>query len=221
VSGGLKMKKISALSIFIFVIIFIMTGAVSADQIELQSGEKLRGEVQNQSLSLQTAYGKLNIQQQYLSKINKELVNEEEIFVLRASGNNRFSGQLLTEIRFMANSSERVFAVSEIRSVDFSASSAFDENKEITVRLKNGDLFFASTVEDSISVSTSLGSPLKISYNNLLAIEYLADEESYLIKRKDGSEIKSDLKGQKIIVWPAAAEIVELKFDYIAKINFN
>lgn len=215
------MKKLSALSIFILLLVFTISGAVSADQIELQNGEKLRGEVQNESLSLQTDYAKLNIQKQYLTKINKELVDEEEIFVLRASENNRFSGQLLTDIRFLVNGSEQVFAASEIKSVDFSNSSNFNDNKEISVRLRNGDIFFASTVENSISVSTSLGSPLKISYDNLLSIEYLTDEESYLIKRKNASEIKSDLKEQKIIVWPAAAEIVEIKFDYLTKINFN
>lgn len=217
------MKKLSALSIFILLLVFTISGAVSADQIELQNGEKLRGDVQNESLSLQTDYAKLNIQKQYLTKINKELVDEdeEEIFVLRASENNRFSGQLLTDIRFLVNGSEQVFAASEIKSVDFSNSSTFNDNKEISVRLRNGDIFFASTVENAISVSTSLGSPLKISYDNLLSIEYLTDEESYLIKRKNASEIKSDLKDQKIIAWPAAAEIVEIKFDYITKINFN
>lgn len=198
-----------------------MSGAVSADQIELQNGEKIRGEVQNESLGLQTPYAKLNIQKQYLSKINRELRNGEEIFIFRASENNRFSGQLLTEIRFLLNGSERVFAASEIRSVDFSSSSNFNANKEISISLKNGDFFFASTVENAISISTSLGSSLKINYDKLLAIEYLNNEKTYLIKRENASEIKSNLQGQKIIVWPAAAEIVELNFDYITKVNFN
>lgn len=215
------MKKLSVLLIFLFTILFLITGSVSADQIELQSGEKLRGQVQNESLSLQTAYARLNIQKQYLLKINKELVNEEEIFILRASENNRFSGQLLTDIRFLLNGSERVYAASEIKSIDFSTSSKFNDNKEISLSLKNGDVFSASTVENAISISTSLGSPLRISYDNLLSIEYLNNEQTYLIKRKNSSEIKSKIQEQKIIVWPAAAEIVELKFDYISQIVFN
>jgi len=215
------MKKTAAIFIFITLIIFTVSGAAFADQIELQSGEKLRGEVQNETLGLQTDYAKLNLQKQYISKIDREVRNETEIFVLRASENNRFSGQLLADIRFLVNGSERVFTVSDIKSVDFSTNSPFNANKDISVSLRNGDFFFASTVENAISINTSLGSPLNINYSNLTSIEYLSGEKTYLIKRKNSSDIKSNLQGQKIIVWPAAAEIVELRFDHVSKITFN
>ncbi|MFW6229681.1 MAG: hypothetical protein ACOC4L_01710 [Halanaerobium sp.] len=215
------MEKKSIFFIFVLLILFLMPPTVFADQIELQNGEKLRGDVQNDSLSLQTPYAKLNVQTQYINKLKQEIVDEEEIFVIRASENNKFSGQLLSEISFLVNGSERVFSASEIRSLDFSDNEAFDDNKEISVKLKNGDLFFASTVENAISINTSLGSPLNINYENLLSIEYLSNEETYLVKRKNSSDIKSELEEQKIIIWPAAAEIVEVEFDYINKITFN
>ena len=87
--------------------------------------------------------------------------------------------------------------------------------------LKNRDFFFANTVEDRITINTSLGSSLNLSYDSLVLIEYLPGKDSYLIKRKNNSDIKADLSGQKIIIWPAAAEIIEVDFSYIKKINFN
>jgi hypothetical protein len=195
----------------------MLSTAVSADQIELQNGQSLRGEVQNDNLKLKTPYAELNVQSQFLNKIN----NEDGNFVLRASENNRFSGELLTDIRFLVNGEERVFAAAEITSVDFSTSDSFSDNKQVSLTLRNGDFFFANTVENSISINTSLGSPLNISYENIIFIEYLSGEEIYLIKRENASDIKSDLNSKKIIVWPAAGEIFELEFDYIKKVDFN
>lgn len=211
------MRKQIIIFIMLSLILFIMSTAVFADQIELQNGQKLRGEVQNDSLRLETVYAELNLQRQYINKINRE--NGD--FVFRASENNRFSGQLLTELRFLTNGEERVFAASEIRSIDFSGSDSFSDNKGISVSLRNGDLFFASTVDNSIAINTSLGSPLNINYSNIVSIEYISGEDIYLVKRNNSADIKSDLSGRKIIVWPAAGEIIELEFEYIEKINFD
>lgn len=211
------MKKQLSIFILLIFMLSILSTAVFADQIELQNGQKLRGDVQNDSLGLETFYAELNIQRQYINKINRENGN----FVFRASENNRFSGQLLSEIIFLVNGEERVFSASEITSIDFSNNDSFSDNKQLSVTLRNEDFFFGNTVENSISINTSLGSPLNISYDNIISIEYLSGEDIYLIKRDNASDIKSDLNGKKIIIWPAAGEIVELEFDYIKKINFN
>lgn len=207
--------------IFVFImlsfIVFTMSIAVFADQIELQNGQKLRGEVQNDSLLLRTDYAELNIQLRYINKLNKESGG----FVIRASENNRFSGQLLTDIVFIVNGEERTFSGSEIVSVDFSDTDSFNDNQGISVSLRNGDFFFASTVDNSIAINTSLGSPLNVNYANIVSIEYIAGEDIYLVKRNNSSDIRSDLSGKKIIVWPAAGEIFELEFDYVKKIDFN
>ncbi len=211
------MRKQASIIILLTFIIVLISTAVFADQIELQNGQKLRGEVQNDSLRLRTDYAELNLQSQYINKINRG----NGSFVIRATENNRFSGQLLTEIRFLANDGERVFAPSEITSIDFSGSDSFNDNNAISVSLRNGDFFLASTVDNSIAINTSLGSPLNISYNNIVSIEYISGEDIYLVKRNNSSDIKSDLGGKKIIVWPAAGEIFELEFDYLEKIDFN
>ena len=211
------MKKQISVFTLLFLIVFIMSTAVSADQIELQNGQSLRGEVQNDSLNLKTVYAELNIQSKYINKINRE----NGSFVFGASENNKFSGQLLSDIIFLAKGEERTFSASEITSIDFSDNDSFSDNKQVSVNLRNGDYFFGSTVENSISINTALGSPLNVSYNNIISIEYLNKEEIYLIKRDSASNIKSDLSGQKIIIWPAAGEIVELEYDYLRKINFS
>ncbi|RAK07493.1 hypothetical protein C8C77_11339 [Halanaerobium saccharolyticum] len=210
------MKKHLVAFILLFLIAVMLSPAVFADQIELQNGQQLRGDVQNSSLTLQTSYAELNLQSQYINKIDRANGN----FVIRASASNRFSGQLLSDITFLANGGEQTFAASEISSVDFSNSNAFNDNTQISVSLRNGDFFSASTVDNSISVNTSLGS-LNISYNNLTTIEYLSGEDIFLIRRNNASDIEANLGGQQIIVWPAAAEIVELEFDYVSEIAFN
>jgi len=204
---------------FIMIILFIMlfSASVSADQIELQNGNSLRGEVQNDSIQLKTNYAQLNIQIKYLNKLTRENGN----FTARASENNKFSGELLSDIIVSVNGEQRNFSASEIDTINFSGSDSFSNNKKLAVTLKNGDFFFANSVEESISISTSLGSSLSINYSNLNSIEYLSGEDLYLITRNNASEIKSNLSGQKIIVWPAAAEITEIDFNYIAKIQFN
>ena len=208
-------KKLKLLPLILFIII-IVSPVVSADQIKLQNGNNLRGEVQNDSLLLKTNYAQLNIQSRYLNKINRENGN----FIFSAAENNEFSGQLLSEIVFIVNGSQRNFAASEIDNINFSENDSFNDNKKLSLTLANDDFFFASTVEENISVNTSLGSSLILSYDNISSIEYLSGEDIYLIKRNNGSNIKTDLSGQKIIIWPAAAEIIELDFDYIRKITF-
>lgn len=210
------MKKYLVIFILLFLTAVMLSPSVLADQIELQNGQRLRGKVQNSSLTLQTSYAELNLQSQYINKIDRS----NGSFVVRASANNRFSGQLLSDIIFLADGGERSFSASEINSVDFSNSNAFNDNTQISVSLRNGDFFSASTVEKSISVNTSLGS-LNISYNNINTIEYQGGEDIYLIRRNNASDIEANLSGKKIIVWPAAAEIVELEFAYVSEINFE
>ena len=211
------MRRNFNLIIFLVVIIFILPPAVSADQLELQNGQSLRGEVQNDSIQITTNYADLSIQSRYLNKINRE----NGTFIVRASENNNFRGELLSEIVFLANGAERRFSASEINIINFSVNDSFNNNKDLSITINNGDFFFASTVEDTISIDSTLGSTLNLNYSNLDSIEYLNKEDIYLIKRSDGSDIKSDLSGEKIIVWPAAAEIIELEFDYVRKLVFN
>lgn len=211
------MKKQMIIFFLLFFMLIMLSTAVFADQIELQGGQKLRGDVQNDSLGLETVYAELKIQSQYINKIDKE----NGIFIFRTSENNRFSGHLLSDVIFLVDGEERAFSASEITSIDFSSNASFRDNKQISLTLKNGDFFFASTVDNSIGIDTSLGSPLNVSYDNIVSIEYLSGEETYSIKRDNSSDIKSDLSGQKIIIWPAAAEIVELEFGYIKKITFE
>lgn len=210
------MKKYLVTFILLFLITIMLSLTVFADQIELQNGQQLRGDVQNSSLTLQTSYAKLNLQSQYINKIERENGN----FVVRASASNRFSGQLLSDIIFLTNGREQTFSAAEISSVDFSDNDAFNDNTQISVSLRNDDFFSASTVENSISINTSLGS-LNISYNNLNAIEYLRGEDIYLIRRRNASNIKANLSGQNIIVWPAAGEIFKLGFEHVSEIAFE
>ena len=210
------MKKYLVTFILLFLIAVMLSPSVLADQIELQNGQQLRGEVQNSSLTLQTSYAELNLLSQYINKIDRA----NGSFVIRASASNRFSGQLLSDIIFRTNGREQTFSAAEINSIYFSRNDAFNDNTQISVSLRNDDFFSASTVENSISINTSLGS-LNISYNNLNSIEYLEGEDIYLIRRNNASDIKANLSDQKIIVWPAAAEIVELKFAYVSQINFE
>jgi len=210
------MKKYLVTFILLFLIAVMLSPSVLADQIELQNGQQLRGEVQNSSLTLQTSYAELNLLSQYINKIDRA----NGSFVIRASASNRFSGQLLSDIIFLTNGREQTFSAAEINSIYFSRNDAFNDNTQISVSLRNDDFFSASTVENSISINTSLGS-LNISYNNLNSIEYLEGEDIYLIRRNNASDIKANLSDQKIIVWPAAAEIVELEFAYVSEINFE
>ncbi len=203
--------------IYILILILLFTTPIYADQIELTNGESYRGEVENSSIKIRTPYAELSIQSKYLNKINRG----EEIFVLRASENNKFSGEILTNINFSLNGNQRNFTSSEISSIDFSNNEPFNNNRKVTISLKNGDFFFANTVEDSISVKTSLGSPLNIRYVNITSIEYLSEEDTYLIRRKDNSEVEVDFAQEKIIVWPAAGDIFELNINYLQKLIVN
>lgn len=194
-----------------------LSPTVFADQIELKNGNSLRGEVQNNTLQLKTNYAQLKIQSRYLTKIK----NENGVFRVKAAANNRFSGQLMTDINFVSGSSNKKLAAAEIASINFSSTDAFSNNKELKLSLKNGDFFFANPVEKSISLNTSLGSSVNLNYNNIKSIEYLAGEDLYLINRVKGAAVKSNLKNKKIIVWPAAAEIIEIDFNQLQQITFK
>lgn len=108
-------------------------------------------------------YAEINIQTQYLNKISRE----NGSFVLKASENNSFSGELLTKIVFSANGNERNISPSSLNYIDFSDNKGFNNNKGLSVTLRNGDFFFASAVENGISINTSLGSSINLNYNNM------------------------------------------------------
>lgn len=210
-------RKVKYLLVMLLFFSLIFSQPIFADQIELKNGNSLRGEVQNNTLQLKTNYAQLNIQSRYLTKIK----NENGVFRVKAAANNRFSGQLMTDINFVSGASNKKLAAAEIASINFSSTDAFSNNKELKLSLKNGDFFFANPVEKSISLNTSLGSSVNLNYNNIKSIEYLAGEDLYLINRVKGAAVKSNLKNKKIIVWPAAAEIIEIDFNQLQQITFK
>lgn len=205
------------ITLLMIIILFLFTTSIYADQLQLQKGESLRGELLNNSLKISTVYAEVNIQTQFLKKIN----SENGDFIFTTTENNQFRGKLNSQINFSTDGAQRTIQAAAIKSINFSNTSSFNNNKQVSINLKNGDFFFASMVEDSLSVDTSLGSSLNIGYSNIEAIEYLDNKKTYLVRRNNGSDLNSNLNGQKIIIWPAAGEIFELDFKYIRKIKFN
>lgn len=199
----------------IFILVFTMT--VSAGQLTLQNGQSLRGTIKNNNIRLKTSYAEITIQSRFLKYIKKE----NGKFLFRLSENNRFSGELLEDIKIAADSGNRSFSPAEIESVNFSDPSSLKNNKGFNITTKNGDFFFANTVEDSISIQTSLGSPLNIQYNNIISIEYIKNEDLYLIKRQNASELKANFSQSKLILWPSAGEIFEMDLNYLQKLIIN
>lgn len=205
------------LLILTLLFILMFTSTISADQLELQGGQAIRGTVQNNNIRLRTSYADINIQSRFLKSIKRE----NGSFLFRLSENNRFSGELLNNITIAADSGDRTFNPAEIEAVNFSNTSNFKNNKGVNVTTTNGDFFFANTVEDSISIQTSLGSPLNIQYSNIASIEYLKNEDIYLINRKNASEVKANFSQSKLILWPSAGEIFELDLNYLQKLILN
>jgi len=203
----------------VLTILFILTftTVISADQLKLQNGQSFRGEIRNSSIKIRTSYAEINIQSRFLKNIKKEAGN----FVFSLSENNRFSGELLDEITIALDSGQSSYSSAEIEAVNFSNTSSFKNNKAVNITTTNGDFFFANTVEDSISIKTSLGSPLNIKYSNISSIEYLNNENIYLINRKNASEIKANFSQQSLILWPSAGEIFELNLNYLQKLVVN
>ena len=210
------MKNKYLLILILFFVLFF-TASVYADQVELQNGQSVRGQVQNNNIEVRTSYAEINIQGRFL----KSIKNENGGFVFRLSENNRFSGELLNNITIASDSGERTFSPAEIETVNFSNTSSFKNNKGVNVTTTNGDFFFANTVEDSISIKTSLGSPLNISYSNIVSIEYLSSEDLYLINRRNASEVKANFSQQRLILWPSAGEIFEMDLNYLQKLIVN
>lgn len=209
--------KYKTLLILTLVFILTWTTAAAADQIKLQSGQNLRGKIRNNSIKLRTSFADIIIQSRFIKSIKQEAGG----FVFRLSENNRFSGQLLDKITIALDSGTSSFSPAEINSINFSNTSSFKNNKAVNITTTNDDFFFANTVEDSISIKTSLGSPLNIKYSNISSIEYLKNENLYLINRKNASEIKANFSQQKLILWPSAGEIFELDLSYLYKLKVN
>lgn len=223
------MKNKYSIIILTILLTIVLTTAISADQIELQNGEKIRGEIINSSIKIKNSYAEINIQTQFIKKIEREKVENENLdeegqkFILRLSENNRFSGNILNDIIVSSNSGERNLSPLDIKTIDFSNNNNnnLNNNKGVSVTTTNGNFFFANTVEDGISIKTSLGSPLNIQYRNIIDIEYLSEEKLYLIRRKNAAEVKANFAQEKIILWPAAGEIFELNLNYLKKLVVN
>lgn len=210
------MKNIRKISL-ILLLLFLFTTPIFADQMELQDGTVLRGEVNNSSISLKNAYAQINIQTQFINKID----SNNGGFIFSLSEKNKFSGEITNNISFKGSSGVESYNASNIKSIVFSNSSSFNDNKKISVTTNNGDFFYANPVEDGINIKTSLGSPLTIKYSNIAGIEYLNSEDLYLIRRRNAAEVKADFAQQKIILWPAAGEIFEFDLNYLRNLTVN
>jgi len=191
---------------------------VSADKITLQNGDSYRGELLNESLKLKTAYAEINVQSSYLNQIIKERNNE---FLLKAVENNRFSGDLLSSFQFSSDGDKLVINKEDLKLLDLSSSRNFNENRAVSITINNGDYFSANLMVDSISIQTSLGSPLNIKFSNIKSIEYLKNEKLYLIDRKQGDDIKAKFAQDRLIVWPAAGDIFELDLNYLQSLELS
>ncbi len=212
------MRKIIYIFSLLLLIIFTTTFMAAADKITLQNGESYRGELLNDSLKLKTSYAEINIQSNYLNQIIKQ---EDNLFLLKAVEKNSFSGDLLSDLRFSSNGEELVINKEDLKLLDLSSSHSFSNNKAISITINNGDYFYANLMVESISIKTSLGSPLNIKFSNINIIEYLKDEKLYLIDRKQGDDIKAEFAQNKLIVWPAAGEIFELDLNYLQRLNLS
>ena len=214
------MKKKILLSTILILMLLFFSSSVMADQLRLQNGENYRGELLNDSLRIRTEYAEINIQSSYLNNI----IRENEKFILRAVENNRFSGELLSELRFETQDGVITVSSSELHSLEFGSSSRFNNNRKASITSKNRDFFFANLMTESISIKTSLGSPLNINFNNIISIEYLDDEENenlYLINRENAEDIRAEFAQEKLIVWPAVGEIFELELKHLQRLIIN
>lgn len=181
-------NKIYVISLLLL-IIFTTTFMVSADKITLQNGDSYRGELLNDSLKIRTSYAEINIQSNYLNQIVKE---ENNLFLLKAVENNRFSGNILGNLRFSSDGEELVINKEDVKLLDLSSPQGFNDNKSVSIKINNGDYFYANLMVESISIQTSLGSPLNVKFSNINSIEYLKNENLYLIDRKQGEDIKAN-----------------------------
>ncbi|MFW6000973.1 MAG: hypothetical protein ACOCQE_01265 [Halanaerobium sp.] len=212
------MRNIKCIISLLLLLILSFTFMVSADKITLQNGDSYRGELLNDNLKIKTSYAEVNIQSSYLNQIIKE---ENEVFLIKAVENNRFSGDLLSDLRFSSDGEELVINKEDLKLLDLSSPQSFNDNKAVSVTVKNGDYFYANSMVDSISVQTSLGSPINIKFSSINSIEYLKNEELYLIKRKQGDDIKAEFAQNKLVVWPAAGEIFELDLNHLQRLELN
>ncbi len=210
-------NKIYVISLLLL-IIFTTTFMVSADKITLQNGDSYRGELLNDSLKIKTSYAEINIQSNYLKQIVKE---ENNLFLLKAVENNRFSGNILGNLRFSSDGEELVINKEDLKLLDLSNPQGFNDNKSVSIKINNGDYYYANLMVESISIQTSLGSPLNVKFSNINSIEYLKNENLYLIDRKQGEDIKANFAQNKLIVWPAAGEIFELNLNYLQRLELG
>lgn len=210
-------NKIYVISLLLL-IIFTTTFMVSADKITLQNGDSYRGELLNDSLKIKTSYAEINIQSNYLKQIVKE---ENNLFLLKAVENNRFSGNILSNLRFSSDGEELVINKEDLKLLDLSNPQGFNDNKSVSIKINNGDYYYANLMVESISIQTSLGSPLNVKFSNINSIEYLKNENLYLIDRKQGEDIKANFAQNKLIVWPAAGEIFELNLNYLQRLELS
>jgi hypothetical protein len=210
-------NKIYVISLLLL-IIFTTTFMVSADKLTLQNGDSYRGELLNDSLKIKTSYAEINIQSNYLKQIVKE---ENNLFLLKAVENNRFSGNILGNLRFSSDGEELVINKEDLKLLDLSSPQGFNDNKSVSIKINNGDYYYANLMVESISIQTSLGSPLNVKFSNINSIEYLKNENLYLIDRKQGEDIKANFAQNKLIVWPAAGEIFELNLNYLQRLELS
>jgi hypothetical protein len=212
------MRNIKYIISLLLLLVLSFTFMVSADKITLQNGDSYRGELLNDNLKIKTSYAEVNIQTSYLNQIIKEKNNT---FLIKAVENNRFSGHLLSDLKFSSDGEELVISKEDLKLLDLSSPQGFNDNKAVSVTVKNNDYFYANLMVDSISIQTSLGSPLNIKFSSINSIEYLKNEELYLINRKQGDDIKAKFAQNKLIVWPAAGEIFELNLNHLQRLDLN
>ena len=193
------------------------------DLVVLNSGEELRGKVKNESFSIRTNYSSVSLDSGFIAGIELE---RQDISLERivAINGNRFSGFIDDEAILMELSDGRLLTIrrERIRKVIF----GIDRDREALpdpgqlIKLKNGDFFHATVLNEAVSISTGYGKILL----NSDTTEYIEIPEGgspvVTAFSRSGESLRGILEPEDIMVVLDTGATVKLFFSRIAELYF-
>ncbi|MBI9082115.1 MAG: OmpA family protein [Desulfobacterales bacterium] len=199
------MKRIA---LVVFTASLFLSSVCFGDTVFLKSRDRIHGTIENEIILLNTDYGKLRIQRDFI----KSMLFQEESgkFLLQSINNDVFTGLFFNDgIDFTAHDNQRFhLGRDQVSGIAFGSSEKTYEIDTVLFVMGNGDKFSGRFLADEIEVQNEYGI-VAIASQDLSRIDF-AGKGHVTVGMNNGSSIQGQLMTQRLIVAMDAAETMSI-----------
>ena len=216
------MNKIARAFIFLIIFVLVCPALGQADIVYIKNDDKLFGTIQSPSFSVQTPYGKIRIETEFLKSIH---FKDGSIghWVIETINNDQFSGSLLNDsIQFLQDDKKKKkIDKGDIKRLWRETSGPSQRTTTTIITMKNNDRFSGKFLSAALEVRANFitRSIQPEDINRLEFVKNYQDDTEILLE--NGDLISGSLKHTQFRLAPDSVAELTLARTQVKSIQFN